>query len=302
MVLGLSAVAPRSVAAETSRGGVFLPLGHGARAQGLGGAGIALQRDDAAVYWNPANLAWMSMSNGVTLMHTEILPGVDNGYDTVSYGRPQGRRLGRDAQAMRPALFGWGAFYSHLGLGFDSGDWAENRLQVAGSWAFCNYASFGLATKLLWLSNEFEAGNASGVGFDVGVSVLVKDSWFASVVWRDVYTRVWFDTETAQTQSPELDFGLDWEPHRGWSAEVDAIVRESNLQSVLGGLEWRTFGDLVALRAGFSAVQFSIRETRVYPTAGAGLRWSHLGLDYGVSFDSDDAFGLGHRFALRVAF
>jgi hypothetical protein len=143
-------------------------------------------------------------------------------------------------------------------------------------------------------------GRCDGFGFDLGVSVLVKDNWFASVVWRDLYTRVSFDTETAQTLSPGLDFGVDWELHRGWSGEVDAILREGTLQRIAGGLEWRTYHELVAVRAGFTVVQTG--ETRTYPTAGAGLRWSHFGLDYGVSFDADDAFGLGHRFALRVAF
>lgn len=294
----LGGAAPRHAgASDFSTGGVFLPLGHGARAQGLGGAGLALLRDDAAAYWNPANLAWIEPRSGVTLMHAELLPEVDNGYDTVSFGRGFGRRLGETIQRLRPTAWGAGAFYSQLGLGFDAGDWSENRLQIAGSWAFSNYASLGASAKVLWLANEFESGNASGAGFDVGLSVLVSERLFGAVVWRDAYTEVVFDNDTRQKLSSGFEAGLEYEAWRALSAEADVHVREG-LQRVILGVEWRAWRDVFALRGGLTQVRAG--ESRTFPSAGAGVHYGRLGLDYGASFDGDDALGIGHRFSLRI--
>jgi hypothetical protein len=232
-------------------------------------------------------------------MHAEVMPEVGNGYDTVSYGRPAGHRVGETTQPMRPAQWGFGIFYSHFGLDFDAGDWSENRLQLGGSYAFSNYASVGVGMKALWLGtpDEFDVGGASGLGFDVGLSVLVTEHWFFAAVWRDLWTQVTYDTETDETLSPSLDLGLERELRDRWSLEGDIQLREGGAQRMMLGVEWRPRA-FAAIRGGWTSIRAG--ESRGYPSAGAGLRWSRLALDYGASFDSEEAFGLGHRFALRV--
>jgi hypothetical protein len=287
--------------AEFSTGGSFLPLGHGARAYALGGVGVAVLRDDEAVYWNPANLAWLGSRNGVTLMHADILPGVEDGYDTVSFARTYGERLGESSQVIRPTRWGYGFFVSHLGFDFTSGaGWSESVVQGGVAIAINNFASAGLGVKGLFLSNDFDTAGATGAGFDLGVSVLLVDRITAAVVGRDVFTRVSWDTSKHETLAPSLTLGFEYRPHRRWTTEVDFMLREGAAQRAAAGLEWQVFRNLVWLRGGLTMV--TPGERRTYASTGAGLAFSHFVLDYGVSFDAEDALEDGHRVSLRALF
>lgn len=288
-------------AADFSTGGSFLPLGHGARAYALGGVGVAVLRDDEAVYWNPANLAWLGSRNGVTLMHADILPGVDDGYDSASFARSHGQRLGVNSQAIRPTRWGYGLFLSHFGFDFTSGaTWSESVVQGGVAMAVNNFASVGLGVKGLFLSNDFDAAGASGAGFDLGISVLLVDHITGSVVGRDVFTRISWDTAKWETVSPSVTLGFEYRPARRWTSEVDFVLREGTAQRAAAGLEWQAFRNLLWLRGGLTMVTPGGRRT--YPSTGAGLAFSHFVLDYGVSFDAEDALQDGHRVSLRALF
>jgi hypothetical protein len=299
VALGLLFGATGARGADFSTGGTFLGLGHGARAQALGGAAIALTRDDAAAYWNPANLAWLEGRPGVTLMHATLLPGIDDGYDTASFGRGAGERLGLDDQSRRPTRWGYGLFASHLGFDFESGkSWSENALQLAGACALNNYTTLGMSLKLLRASNDFESANASGAGVDLGVTFLLSDRWTASVVGRDLWTRLAWDTDKKETLTPTLTGGLEARAGRRWSAEADFGLREGRLDRVMAGLEWRPYRDLLSLRGGWTTLRAG--EVRGYPSAGAGLHYDRIDVDYAASFDDADAFDIGQRVSLRI--
>ena len=300
--LGLGLLCVRSVAAAGySTGGTFLPLGHGARLHGLGTAGVALLRDDAAAYWNPANLAWLQQQNGITLMHADILDEIDDGYESVSFGRAAGMRLGAPEQLLRPTRWGYGMFLSHLGFTFASGNgWSENVFQFSAAVAFSNYASVGASVKGLQAHNDFDAGDGQGAGFDLAVTVLVFERLTLAIVGRDVFTRVQWDTGTWETLQPEVTTGLELRPGNRWIVEADVAARQSSLHMAAGGVEWQAYRDVFWLRGGVTYVVPG--ESRVYASAGAGLRWSRLVLDYGAAFDEADAMGIGQRVSLHVAF
>jgi len=288
-------------AADFSTGGSFLPLGHGGRAYALGGVGVAVLRDDEAVYWNPANLAWLGSRNGVTLMHADSRPGVDDGYDTASFARAHGQRLGENSQAIRPTRWGYGLFLSHFGFDFTSGaSWSESVVQGGVAMAVNNFTSVGLGVKGLFLANDFDAAGASGAGFDLGVSVLLVDKITASLVGRDVFTRVSWDTAKWETLSPSVTLGFEYRAARRWTSEVDFVLREGTAQRAAAGLEWQAFRNLLWLRGGLTLVTPGGRRT--YPSTGAGLAFSHFVLDYGVAFDAEDALQDGHRVSLRALF
>lgn len=287
-------------AADFSRGGVFLPIGHGARAHGMGNAAIVSTRDDAATYWNPANLVWLEGQAGVTLMHAEFLPGVGSGYSAASAARAVGERLGEPEQTRQPRRWAYGAYFAHLGLEFEAGNWSENTLQLAVAHAINNYTSFGMSLKLLQLGNDFESGDAKGAGVDAGLGVLLTDRLAAAVVARDLWTRVAFDTDTWQTQSPALEIGVEYQPLATWKAEADVVVREGGLQRSAFGLEWRAYEGVLALRGGWTLLRAG--DGRGYPSAGASLAHRRFVLDYAVSFDGADAFDTGQRFSLQVHF
>lgn len=286
-------------ASDWSAGGAFLPLGHGARAHGLGGAVIAMGRDDASAYWNPANLAWIEPKSSVTLMHAALFPEVDNGYQTVSFGMPRGPRLGEPEQRLRPCQWGFGAFVGHLGLGFEAGDWTENRLQLAAAYALSNYASLGLSARFMWLTNDFEGGNAHGGGFDAGLSLLLTDALTVALVVRDAYSEVQYDTKRSEILAPGFELGIDYR-WRTLEVEADGTGREGGLQRTALGCEWRPHGEWIAVRGGWTAIRAG--ESRSYPSAGVGLRTRGLVVDYGAAFDNADATGIGQRVSLQLVF
>lgn len=300
--LGFAALAVRPAAgADFSSGGAFLNLGHGARLHGLGTAGVAMVRDDAAVYWNPANLAWVQRQNGVTLMHADILDQVDDGYDSFSFGRAAGERLGETSQLLRPTRFGYGLFISHLGFTFASGkDWSENVFQFAAAMAVNNYTSVGMGIKGLQANNDFDSADGQGVGLDLGLTVLVFDQLTAVIVGRDVWTRVHWDTGRWETLEPSVTAGFELRPARRWEVEADLSLRQGSLHTAAGGVECQVYRDLFWLRAGATFVVPG--ESRFYPSAGAGVRYSRLVLDYGAGFDEEDSMGIAQRVSLRVSF
>jgi hypothetical protein len=298
VVAAVAVLGPASLAAQDfSVGGLFLPLGHGARAQGLGGMGVALVRDDAAVYWNPANLCWLEPTTGVTLAHADLFPEVGDGQESVSWARAAGRSLAVPGQALPCTRWGYGLLVRHVGFGFDTSAWSENTLQLSGAAALGNVASLGLSMRLMQLGTDFESGDAWGGGLDVGTSILVTDRLSLAVVLRDLWTRVHFDTGAWQTQKAALESGLEWRPWKSWSACVEGTLREGTLRRAGLGLEWRARRE-IALRGGWT--QLAAGETRGFPSAGVGLRWSRFGLDYGASFDEADALGTRQRVSLQV--
>jgi hypothetical protein len=300
-VVLLTALAQPAGATDFSTGGTFLQLGHGARAHGLGGAGTVLFRDDSAVYWNAANLAWLSPRLGATFMHASILPGITDGYQTGSVAHAPGQPLGTPEQSVRPRRFGLGLFVSHLGFDFESGStWGETVLLIGAGYAFTNFASVGLGVKGLQVSNDFESADASGAGLDLSLSVLVTDRLSAAIVGTDVWTRVRWDTSRWETLSAAMTLGFEYRLAARWTVVADVVVRESATQRLSLGGEWQAFRQLLFLRAGMTSR--TPGESRNYPSFGAGVRAQRFLVDYGVSFDSDDGLETGHRFSLGIQF
>lgn len=297
----LTVLARPLAAADFSTGGTFLQLGHGARAHGLGGAGAALYRDDSAVYWNAANLAWLSPRVGATFMHAAILPGITDGYETGSVAYAFGEQLGTSEQSVRPRKFGLGLFVSHMGFDFESGNtWGETMFLVGAGYAFTNFASLGMGIKGLRVGNDFESADASGAGLDLALSILVTDRLSAAFVATDVWTRVRWETSRWETLEAGLTMGFEYRLTARLTLLADVVVRESSTQRLSLGAEWQVYRQLLFLRAGLTTR--TPGEVRNYPSFGAGVHAKHLVVDYGVSLDQEDAFETGHRFSLGVRF
>jgi len=287
-------------AADYSTGGTFLQLGHGARAHALGGGGVAAIRTDEAAYWNPANLAWLPRTNGVTRMHAEVLPGVDNGYNTLSAARGFGRRLGPDSQELRPTRGAYGVFVSHMGFQFDSGKgWSENVLKLAVSVAPNGYTGLGVGLRLLQVNNDFTSGNAQGVGLDLALSAHLTEHLRSALVARDVWTRIEWDTARHEIVKRSFDVGLEY---GRWNSALllDWVVRQSSTQRFILGVEANLFDDVLALRGAMTALM--VGESRSWPSAGLGVHLFGVALDYGVSFDEADALDIGQRVSLQLQF
>lgn len=296
----VAGMAAPTQASDFSTGGAFLQLGHGARAHGLGGGGIALIRSDEAAYWNPANLAWLQKKNSMTFMRASILPGVDDGYSTLTAARGFGSRLGLDSQKWRPTRGAYGLFVSHMGFEFDSGKkWSENVLQLSMAFALNNYAGIGIGAKLLQANNDFESANGQGAGVDIGLSVHLTERLRGALVARDLWTRIEWDTKTHEIVNRHFSVGLEY-ALGNVSLITDWVIRQKTTERFIVGAEIDLFQEAMAVRGALTRLRPG--DTRVWPSAGVGVTLANLTFDYGASFDEADALDVGHRASLRLQF
>jgi hypothetical protein len=289
-----------AAAADYSNGGTFLQLGHGARAHALGGGGVAAIRTDAAAYWNPANLAWLKKQNGVTLMHADILPVIDDGYNSISAARGFGPRLGPQSQERRPTRGAYGLFFSHMGFQFDSGkSWSENVLKLAMAFAPNNYTGVGIGVRFLQANNDFDFGNGRGMGLDLALSVQLTERLRGAIVARDLWTRIEWDTDSHEIVRRSFDLGVQYER---WDASLilDWVVRQAGTERFIAGLEWNLFDEVLAVRGAMTTLLPG--EARTWPSGGVGIHLYGLTVDYAASFDEVDSFDIGQRVSLHLEY
>jgi hypothetical protein len=306
--LALAFLAPQPARA-TRYAGEFLRIGVGARALGMGSAFVGLADDGTASYWNPAGLATLT-ERQVTAMHAEQFGSIVQ-YDFLSYVMPVGS-AGKPRQAISVSLVRLGISdipdTRGLSLAFDANgngkfDYPEDLLAVdENRFVFdsdndvallFSYArdirpglSLGGNFKYIrqWLGDSLRS---NGFGIDLGL-LYVGRSFSLGATLRDATTtRILWNTGTGEYIAPSLRLGAA--KTRGFkdrrhlltgALDVQVGFSDERLssQAHLGGVTFEFhpgleywFDRRLALRAGFEAQNF---------TAGAGLRYHRLGLDY----------------------
>ena len=296
-------------ALATRYAGEFLRIGVGARALGMGSAFVGLADDGTASYWNPAGLATLS-ERQVTAMHAEQFGSIVQ-YDFLSYVTPIGSP-GRPRQAISISLVRLGVddIPDTRGLsiidanGNGKFDYPEDLLVVdENRFVFdsdndaallFSYArdihpglSLGGNFKYIrqWLGDSLRS---NGFGIDAGVLYVGKNGLSMGATLRDATTtRILWNTGTSEFIAPSLRLGAaktrafrDRRHVLTGALDVQVGFSDERLssQAHLGGVTFEFhpgleywFDRRLALRAGFEAQNF---------TAGAGLRYHRLGLDY----------------------
>jgi len=304
----LPALLGPGTARATRYAGEFLRIGVGARALGMGSAFVGLADDGTAAYWNPAGLATLSQRQ-VTAMHAEQFGSIVQ-YDFLSYVMPVGA-AGKPRQAISVSLVRLGVsdIPDTRGLqiidqnGNGKFDYPEDLLVVDESrFVFdsdndaallFSYArdirpglSLGGNFKYIrqWLGDSLRS---NGFGLDLGLLYVGKSFSMGATLRDATTTRILWNTGTGEFIAPSLRLGAA--KTRGFrdrrhlvTAALDVQVGFSDerlsSQAHLGGVTFEFHPGLeywydrrLALRAGFEAQNF---------TAGAGLRYHRLGLDY----------------------
>lgn len=293
----------------TRYAGEFLRIGVGARALGMGSAFVGLADDGTAAYWNPAGLATLS-ERQVTAMHAEQFGSIVQ-YDFLSYVMPVGSP-GRPRQALSVSLVRLGVddIPDTRGLsiidqnGNGKFDYPEDLLVVdENRFVFdsdndaallFSYArdihpglSIGGNFKYIrqWLGDSLRS---NGFGIDAGVLYVGKNGLSMGATLRDATTtRILWNTGTSEFIAPSLRLGAaktrafhDRRHVLTGALDVQVGFSDERLssQAHLGGVTFEFhpgleywFDRRLALRAGFEAQNF---------TAGAGIRYHRLGLDY----------------------
>jgi len=293
----------------TRYAGEFLRIGVGGRALGMGSAFVGLADDGTAAYWNPAGLATLP-ERQVTFMHAEQFGSIVQ-YDFLSFVTPL-NAPGKPAQALGVSLVRLGVdqIPDTRGLqildvnGNGKFDYPEDRLLVDESrFVFdsdndvallLSYArSVGRGVSLggnfkyirQWLGDSLRS---NGFGLDLGALYVGPHGFSAGARLADATTtRILWNTGTGEFIAPSLRLGAA--KSQGFHGRRHVVTGALDVQvgfsderlssqAHLGAVTFEFhpgveywFERRLALRAGFEAQNF---------TAGAGLRFRRLGLDY----------------------
>jgi hypothetical protein len=274
-------------------GFVFLRLGNGARATGMGEAFTAVTDDATSIYWNPAGMANVE---GVDLnvTHTEWL--VDIRFEQISVVNE---------------MFGGSVGLSFTGLYYGEMDRYDNYPSLSPNGTFNPYdlalaggyardilpnLAIGASVKFIYEKIDFES--ASGWAVDLGVthrSMIEGLTLAASVLNLGPQAKFVEEKFYPPLQlRGGASYRYDSERLRGhFIVASDVVFPNDGDVKVHFGAEYnyRTF---LSVRGGYKA-NYYVQG----PTLGLGVIYKNLAFDYGwapMEFDLGDS----HRFSIRV--
>jgi len=289
----LTVVAPRDARAAGETGFVFLKIGVGARAMGMGSAFVALADDPTSVYWNPAGLASIEKTQ-VTVMHNEWI--LDFRQEFVAVGTQLG-----------PGTLGLGftGFYSDELEGRDdtgvlTRHYGFNDIAVTGAYGLRLAAGLDAGLGVRYIREMIDQVDATTIAADVGARYRLSDSGF---MLGGAISNIGGD---AKFDSEDFSIPLTWRLGAAWSKNVESIRGRGTLSAEyrqakqddgkfhVGG-EY-AYHDRVALRVG-GAFGYDDQDL----TFGLGLMKDWFRFDYAlVPFSSD--LGSTHVFSLTGSF
>jgi hypothetical protein len=332
-VLGIVAASPVHA---TKLAGEFMALGAGARALGMGGAFGAVAADASAIYWNPAGIAGME-GRQVLAMHAEQFGDLVN-YNFGAYVQPTSLVDAAHKPAFGVALIHLGApeqpitndltavdanddgipeyFIDPNGRAIYPSEYDSIRRESDNS--FAGFGTFAMETgfgnvggTLKLIYQDAIAGESSmGIGIDLGFlrrDFLTKDLSIGAKLQDATGTYISWSTGTNEFIIPMLKLGGAYRIapaglHGAILLAADADVFFDNRQTASEfwvetvstdlhlGAEL-SFDDRVMIRGGVDGSN---------PTAGAGLYFAMVGLDY--AYLHHDDFEATHRVSLLANF
>ncbi len=283
---------------------VYLRMGLGARAFGMGGAFVGLANDSTAAYWNPAGLIQLEKPE-VSLMYSAL--SLDRRYNFLNYARP----LSGDSNlALSIINFGVGDIEerdinrNYLGNFTDS----ENTLLISYAKSF-KKVSCGGNLKVLYQSMNPSSGKSSGKGWGLDAAVLTNptENIYAGLIIQDIGSYLKWDTGHSDKLPLDIRAGLAvklLDKRLNLCIDAEKIEERDNVKAHLGA-EY-LIGDRFALRAGLNSKDPTFGCSLNLPFSGA-----KLGLHYAFSpdtftaFDEDLGFAgdkYNHRVSLAISF
>ncbi|MBD3179324.1 MAG: PorV/PorQ family protein [Candidatus Latescibacteria bacterium] len=276
-----------------SSGFVFLRLGNGARAAGMGEAFTAVADDATGIYFNPAGLADI---RGVSLnaSHSEWL--VDTRFEQAS--------LAFEFMSGTVGFNFTGLYYGEL-------ERRRNYPTVLPDGTFTPYSlaasagygmdllpdlSVGMSAKLIYEKIDFES--ATGFAIDIGAkhrSRIRGLSFAASIL--NVGPKAKFVEEEFYPPL-QIRLGAAYQTSEEWLygdliLSGDFLIQNDTDEKFLFGMEY-TFRDILSVRGGYKGGYDSQG-----PTMGIGLLYNSIRFDYAY-MPMDYDLGNAHRFSINV--
>lgn len=277
-----------------SSGFLFLRLGNGARAGGMGEAFVAVADDATGIYYNPAGLASLEGVE-INLTHSEWVQDIR--FEQVSVANEMFGGVG--------ALSFTGVYYGEMDRYGDypsltpDGTFAPYDLSAS-----CAYAmdvlpnlSAGLSVKLMYEKIDFES--ATGWAIDAGVSHrTVIEGLTLAASMQNLGPQAKFVEEKFYppfTLRGGAAYRVD-DPWLGGAAilAADALLPNDGELRLHAGLEY-TYRSIVSVRTGYKGNYYAQGFT-----LGVGVRYKNLVFDYAylpVEFELGDS----HRVSLSIA-
>ena len=290
---GLKAVAAGVVALLVLPGaacgsGFFDSLVLSPRAQGMGGAFVALSDDETAVFTNPAALA-LQDARGAYSSYVDLY-----GYDFLKLG---------SAAAASPTDFGTvGVGVRYLSVDYD-GNALEQEYTVTGAHGFTvmedthSSLSFGYGLSLFGLSFPTESvggedlGSANAFGLDVGVLGTLRGRTRFGLFVKNINNPK-MGEPNAKDLPQWFAGGICYSPYGGVQTSIELQKQDNEELRACGGFEFEV-NDYVTLRGGLQN-----QPNRM--SAGFGAKWEMLRLDY--AYTSHPVLPGSHSFGLGVSF
>lgn len=293
-LLPVVGLADNGLSSSSNFEGAFAPVGVGVRGLGMGGAFLALADDASSTYWNPAGLGFLTKKE-ITFMYADLYGLITNGH--AAYAMPDG---GSGASGLAWLVTGSSELTDVNGKEMS---WLENSITYSYARRLNDYISAGMTGKFLLVNSDFTNGNATGFGFDAGLSVWPDMRFGAGIMLRDIFTQVNWDTEQKDRLPFKYAAGLAFVPVNYIRTEIDVAGSEEEvIKRATGGLEvglpMQGLEDVFMARMGLSRVLDE--EKRFIYSAGMGIAIDRIRLDYAFMLDSKSELGNAHRISLTI--
>jgi len=307
-----------------SAGAQFLKIGMGARYIGLGEASTAITNDAYSMYWNPAGLSHMEMTE-FAFTNVNWIEDVSLNYVSLTTPMSFGGALGISMTVLSVGDMERTTVYEPEGTGemFDASSYS---VSVGYGRSMTDRFSIGISFK--YVSERIDESNSSGFAFDMGtqfntglddlrmgmaITNLGPGMEFSGSNLDFNYEREQdntnYDPVNAQLGTEDYDlplnfkFGLAYDimaNHSSvWTIAAEAKHPNDNDQQLSLGTEY-SWNEMVALRAGY---KFEYEEegltlgggVNLQPTTGSNLVIDYAWSDFG-RLESVHRFSFGIRF------
>jgi len=285
MLVGLLLSAEVYADGPGSRGGVFLRIGMGARAIGMGSAFTSIADDVTSIYWNPAGLSELNHKESL-FMHTDYLADIKSEYlaqaQLLKYGGCGFSLLYLYTTDIRRDEFGkeHGSFNNY-----------DSCISLAYGYNLNSNISLGLSSKIIRRCLDTNTSNSFGI--DIG-GLYKRDNLRLGAVIQNLGLRMKFRDES-DPMPINFKLGAGYkllDKTLTLAVDIDKPI-DANLSINLGA-EY-LYKDTIVGRIGY---QFG-RDVGGLST-GIGFKFSNYRLDY--AFAPYDKLGNTHRISLNRQF
>lgn len=289
------AVSPAAAGGDPGDAGFLsLRMPVGARETGMGGAGVGAATGAAAVYWNPARLAFEGPGTDLLLQHQRLYDLFDKETAIVAHRTSHGA-LG----------FFFSGFYSddieRYGtepVGVPEGTFNPHQIAFGLSYSRMLAADIAGGLTMKYLHEEIDVYSGSAVAFDLSLShKALIDGLQIGAALQNLGPGITLN-EVEYDLPLTFRFGFGYDPQHPFFAgnvsfAADVLIPNDGNEKAHVGAEYRVM-DLLALRLG-TKINYESQGL----TAGAGFAKGRLEVGYAYE-DMDNELDPSHRFAIEI--